>query len=310
MAEESPRYVESVGKVAHARNQQVEPYVGWTIFGEEDDRFAVEIGSATNVPGVFGLGGRVLHSGEVVRIRYDPPVSFPFIHPDKGAIIYNRIVEVEGTVDLDRGMQLRAAKVTCADQDTRLSFDVHDAPLRYRRRDSVEFLLDKSIFGDRIYLDSEYAPKLRTLVTDFTDVWDEVLAYVSRHPEYLQEMHWRKFEELLAIVFRRKGFDVELGPGRSDGGVDLRLLYKDPVGPLVTLVQAKRWAQHRKIPIEPVRAFYSVVQDESANRGLFVSTSEFLPECRRFAESKALRLDLAGPEAIMNWIRSVLGKTL
>ena len=309
MLEESPEYMKSVGKLAHSRNQQVESYVGWIVFGEDEDRFAVEQGEPIpGFPGFKGVGPRVLHAGEILRIRYSPPVSLPFIHSEKGAIIYNSIVELAGTIKIEHEMQLKDAKVTCADRNSQVCFNVQDAPLVYRRRDSVEFLIKEDVFGDQIYCDKDYELKLHNLVTDFSDVWDEAFVYISSHPEYLQQMHWRKFEELLSVIFRRKGFDVELGPSRADGGVDLRLLYKDSIGPIVTLVQAKRWAQHRKVPIEPVRAFYSIVEDEKANRGLFVSTSEFLPQAKRFAELKAHQLELAGPGVVIEWIRSILGE--
>ncbi len=36
-------------------------------------------------------------------------------------------------------------------------------------------------------------------------------------------MHWRKFEELTAEYLQREGFNVELGPGINDDGVDVRI---------------------------------------------------------------------------------------
>jgi hypothetical protein len=37
----------------------------------------------------------------------------------------------------------------------------------------------------------------------------------------LEGLHWREFEELIADLLSKDGWAVELGPGRSDSGVDI-----------------------------------------------------------------------------------------
>ncbi len=138
---------------------------------------------------------------------------------------------------------------------------------------------------------------------DFDEINAELIAYLSVHPELLQEMHWRKFEELLDYLFRAKGYDTELGPGSGDGGVDIRMVSKSGLGKeLLTLVQAKRYAKGNKINLTPVQALYSIVNDEKANNGLFVTTSSYLPGVVKYAESRPFRLQLAGPEDIKEWL--------
>ena len=47
--------------------------------------------------------------------------------------------------------------------------------------------------------------------------------YLSGRPKLLLDINWRQFEGLTAEWLMRNGYDVELGPGRDDGGVDVRL---------------------------------------------------------------------------------------
>lgn len=46
--------------------------------------------------------------------------------------------------------------------------------------------------------------------------------YLAGKPELLHEINWRQLEGLTAEWFARNGYDVELGAGRNDGGIDVR----------------------------------------------------------------------------------------
>lgn len=69
----------------------------------------------------------------------------------------------------------------------------------------------------------------------------------------------------------------------------------DPIGDILTLVQAKRYAGTRSIELEAVSALSGVVEDERANRGLLVTTSRFLPSSVSFAARQKGRVVLAEP---------------
>lgn len=79
------------------------------------------------------------------------------------------------------------------------------------------------------------------IIPDLASIDAELIGYLAAHPEHLATINWRRFEELLTAIFRNHGYDVELGPGRNDGGIHLRLVHKDSIGSMLTLVQAKRY---------------------------------------------------------------------
>jgi hypothetical protein len=141
-----------------------------------------------------------------------------------------------------------------------------------------------------IYSDTEALNKSSILVPAFQQINDELIGYFSRNPEAINYLHWRELEELLDVLFRNLGFTTELGPGRADGGVDLRLIQRSDIGKMLTLCRPKICA-HRKIQLEPVKALWASVEEEQANKGLLVSTSEFIPAARQFAARHAYRLN-------------------
>lgn len=136
---------------------------------------------------------------------------------------------------------------------------------------------------------------------DTADVYHELYEQFAKRPEYLQRLGWRDFETLLFRVFQNHGFEAILGPGRGDEGVDLRLVQRAPLGDLLTVVQAKRYAPKRKVGQTEVAALYGVARLENAGKGLFVTTSTYAPVSQRWAERTNGYLELADAEDVVRW---------
>ncbi len=157
---------------------------------------------------------------------------------------------------------------------------------------------------NQIYENSISDENAKIVLPDFEEINAELIKYLIKHPHFLNELHWRKFEVLLDTLFKAKGYETVLGPGSGDGGVDIRMISNTRIeAPILTLVQAKRHAAHNKVKLQPVQALYGVLEDEKATNGIFVTTSDYEPCARRFAESKPFRLQLAGPGEIQKWLK-------
>jgi hypothetical protein len=139
---------------------------------------------------------------------------------------------------------------------------------------------------------------------DCADVYEELYAHFARRPDDLHRIGWREFEILLFRIFQNQGFTAELGAGRADGGVDIRLLQRDPLGDILTLVQAKQYASHRKVGLEPVQALFGAAQADDARHGIVITTSEYLPSARAFAARHNVQLDLRTSGDIAEWCRT------
>lgn len=134
---------------------------------------------------------------------------------------------------------------------------------------------------------------------DFDELNTDIYNYITHHPERLSTMHWRKFEELLASLFQSQGFHTELGPGSNDGGKDITVFQRDPLGDVMTYVQAKRYDPKYKIKLEAVQALHGLVVSDEVQKGIFVTTSEYLPSATKFAARENVQMELyAGPDVI------------
>lgn len=139
---------------------------------------------------------------------------------------------------------------------------------------------------------------------DFADVYEELYSHFAKRPEDLRRLEWREFEILLARIFQAQGFITELGPGRGDGGIDIRLLQRDPIGDILTLVQAKKYGSKNRIGLEAVAALSGIAGVEKAQRSMFVTTSSYQPAAKRFAERTSGTLQLCASDDVAAWCRT------
>lgn len=136
---------------------------------------------------------------------------------------------------------------------------------------------------------------------DATDkAWDESLAEsVSKitpdtppptewSGELLRKIEWKRVEELVAAYFREKTFRTETLAAGADGGIDVKLFFKDKAAPYA-IVQCKAW-NTQKVGVKPVRELLGVMTHEKASKGIFVTTSDFTQEAIAFAKENPINL--------------------
>jgi restriction system protein len=129
--------------------------------------------------------------------------------------------------------------------------------------------------------------------------------YLSERPELLQEINWRQFEGLAAEWLARSGYDVELGPGRDDGSVDVRAWNAGakPDTPPVLIVQCKR--EKRKVGKVVVKALWADVNAERADAGLIVTTNDISPGAAKVVEARAYPVTVANRDRVLRWLAAM-----
>lgn len=126
--------------------------------------------------------------------------------------------------------------------------------------------------------------------------------FLHQNFDRIDDINWRKFEGLTGDFFLREGYRVELGPGRNDGGVDLRIWNDgdEPGKPPTILVQCKR----QKAPVERVvlKALYADITHEGAKSGLIVTSSRLSPGARDDRNARAYPIEDADRKTVREWI--------
>ena len=138
---------------------------------------------------------------------------------------------------------------------------------------------------------------------DFDALNSELYEYFATNPDHLYRLHWRDFEKLIAELMEAQGFHIELGPGQGDGGVDLTLLQRDPIGDVLTLVQVKKYRANRPIGLQAIQALHGAKEAERANGSMFVTTSTYQPSARRFASRQNVQMRIYVSDDVRKWCK-------
>lgn len=110
----------------------------------------------------------------------------------------------------------------------------------------------------------------------------------------VREQSWQFFEDLVLHVLRAMGYGGLHGGsdrlGRSgDEGVD-GVIREDALGLDLIYVQAKKWANNVQRP--DIQRFYGALHGQRATKGVFITTSDFSPQAKEYAEGVTPRVIL------------------
>ena len=139
----------------------------------------------------------------------------------------------------------------------------------------------------------------------YTAVNDDLIRHLAANPQLLRGIHPRRFEELIADLFARRGFTVSLTPATRDGGIDLYAVTRDDLGSHLYVVECKRYAANRKVGVEAVRGLYAMAEVKHATKGILVTTSYFSRDAIAFALPLEYRLSLHDFDALSSWLASL-----
>jgi len=136
-----------------------------------------------------------------------------------------------------------------------------------------------------------------------SSITDEEIARIRKSPRLLYNLDPRKFEELIARVFEKFGYRVELTTQSRDGGRDVVAITKIPARTKV-LIECKRYSEENKVGINVVQRLLGVVAGESATAGIVATTSTFTRPATEFLTSPMVENRVSGKDfdGIKEWL--------
>jgi hypothetical protein len=138
----------------------------------------------------------------------------------------------------------------------------------------------------------------KMISTQFADLINRA----SEDKAHLLTLSPRGFEEFMASLFQRLGYDVELTKSTRDGGVDLICLHSVHGIPFRLAVEVKRYKEDRPITVEMVRSFVGANKQFEADKLVYVTTSSYTAPAMSFADNYASQLlHLKDYEQIKEW---------
>lgn len=137
---------------------------------------------------------------------------------------------------------------------------------------------------------------------DFSKISEELTAYLLKEPKAMHEMSPRKFEELVAYIMEKHGYEVTLTQQSRDGGIDIFALKNEGFGNILTIVDCKKYSETNPVGIAAVRGMYGTLQIENASHGMIATTSRFTRDASVLAKDYKYQLSLKSHADILQWI--------
>lgn len=145
-----------------------------------------------------------------------------------------------------------------------------------------------------------------SLSTQYGNFLDQrFIDYLDANSDEIFSMNWRKFEGLAGEYFHRLGLHVEMGPGRNDDGVDIRVWSDNTEAgtPPTMLVQCKRTKESAGKVV--VKGLWADIQAEGAKSGLIVTTSRLAPGSQKVVTARGYPIQSVNADNLKSWIRSM-----
>jgi hypothetical protein len=143
-----------------------------------------------------------------------------------------------------------------------------------------------------------YYPEIVPVTLNF----GRMLSAARAKPSELFDLSPRHFEELVAEIWRKFGYRVELTSQTRDGGRDIIALKEAEVN-LRFLIECKRYQRQHKVGVQMVRSLYGVKVDECATKAILATTSTFTKAANDLFKRHVWELEPRDYDGVVDWIK-------
>ena len=135
----------------------------------------------------------------------------------------------------------------------------------------------------------------------------ELISYFVEHPNALDSITPRQFEQLMAAIYKNLGFVTEpIGAwNQADGGVDIIAISKTDAAIEYRLaIQCK--ASKNKISASPIRELAGVLDSFRSHQGVVATTSRFTAAAKKEVEGSLWKVTLQDRDAIYRRMLAIM----
>ena len=137
------------------------------------------------------------------------------------------------------------------------------------------------------------------------DVNEELVRRLAVDPALIYSLNPRKFEEVVAFLFEKRGWEVRLTPPSRDGGFDFFAELKNPLSSFLVLGECKRYSRDRKAGVEIVRGLHSVTETNKAHQGIVITSSFFTAGAIEYQRVLGPKMGLKDYDDLVDWLQTI-----
>jgi hypothetical protein len=129
-----------------------------------------------------------------------------------------------------------------------------------------------------------------------------IMERLGTNPELLKDLNRRLFEEVIAEIFHRLGYEVELTKRTRDGGKDIIAVRTIDSVAIRYLIECKRPDPGKPIGVSTVRELLGVSVDDPTTKALLVTTTSFTRDANLLIDRHRWHLEGKAYEDVVKWI--------
>jgi len=223
----------------------------------------------------------------------------------------------EGTLKKLWAAGLVAPTNTEIDPEDGALFEIRMPSISEPIKDSSQFVLTKIGYEsvEPIYIHNSLkncsstdgsntqVPQQIVISTQFINA--KLMEELTKKPELMQSLTPRQFEEFVAELFFKEGFNVELTPERKDGGRDVIAVSHNELGTHLYIAECKRYSSNNPVGVEYVRSLYGVLEAERATHGIIATTSHFTKGAKDLSRDLKWRIGLKDYKSLIGWVNKL-----
>jgi len=141
----------------------------------------------------------------------------------------------------------------------------------------------------------------------FVEIDRKIMEAILAKPAILDSLDSRFFEELIATLYSKLGFQVFLTKRTWDGGRDIVAVGERASSLLKFLIECKRYRRDRKVGIAPVQRLCGVKTSEGATKAILATTSSFTRGARSFERQHIWEMQLIDCLQLLDLLKSEYG---
>ena len=148
-----------------------------------------------------------------------------------------------------------------------------------------ENAMDKEINAkivDKIFSLEQKDNNEKSTIITLSPINNRVLKYLSENPLAFYQLDDREFEIVMAEIYNKLGYEVELTKATRDGGKDIIIRKPEILGDFIYYVECKKNAPKRHIGIGIVKNLVGTISTDRVNGGILATTSYFTSDAKRF----------------------------
>jgi restriction system protein len=158
------------------------------------------------------------------------------------------------------------------------------------------------LYGNPISVDSAASKKIEHKIKI---VNSSLVDKAYKNPDYIFSIKSHQFEELVAELLEREGFDVNLTKKTHDGGKDIFIANNSILGNFLFYIECKQYSPDFHVGVKLVRELFGTVTADRATAGLLVTTSYFSKEAINFVENVRHQMSLKNFLDLKQWINNI-----